>query len=811
MAKEYDFKATEKKWQDYWYNNRVFEVSEDTKKPKFYALIEFPYPSGSGLHLGHIKAFSSMEIIARKKRLEGYNVLFPIGYDAFGLPTENYAMRTKLHPRQVTDRNIEMFEKQLKSIGYSFCWERTVDTTDPDFYKWTQWIFLKMFEKGLAYKSHTNVNFCPECKVVLANEESQGGVCDRCGSDVVQREKDVWFLKIRDYAEKLLDGLSEVDFPERIKIEQQNWIGRSEGAEITFNVKEKNNLHSCQLEVYTTRPDTLYGVTFLVVSPEHPILDEFAQYIENAEEVLAYREQARNKKEFDRLNMNKEKTGVVVKGIFAKNPVTSAKLPIFTADYVMLGYGTGAIMAVPAHDQRDWDFAKKYKLKIIQVIEGGNIKEEAYVAKDSGRLINSPLINGLTVKEAIPKMTGYLKLRGLGGPKTDYKMKDWAFNRQRYWGEPIPIINCPHCGQVPVPFEELPLKLPELEDITPTDDASSPLSKCTDWVSVKCPKCGADAKRETDTMPQWAGSSWYFLRYMSPQDANFAVNPDAYKYWGQVDWYNGGMEHVTRHLIYSRFWNRFLYDIGVITHKEPYARRSAQGLILGSDGEKMSKSKGNTVDTAEVLDMYGADVLRAFILFLGDYEKPAPWQADGIKGCVRFFNRIWNLTDLLSDKPCDTSDLNLDALIKKVDDDYESVKFNTAIAAVMTAVNTIYNRGLVTLNEFKTILLLVYPIAPHMTSELYHNVFNGYIEQEMFPQYDELKLISDTVEIPVQEAGKLRGRIVVPVDSDEATVIKEIKRLGIIKNRKITKSIYVKNRIINLITSVDWVDSFKDD
>ncbi|MDR0697192.1 MAG: leucine--tRNA ligase [Christensenellaceae bacterium] len=796
MAIEYDFKQVEKKWQDYWYNNKTYECTEDKTKPKFYGLIEFPYPSGTGLHLGHIKAFTSMEIIARKKRLEGYNVLFPIGYDAFGLPTENYAMKVKMHPRIVTDENIKKFKEQLQSVGYSFCWDRTVDTTDPDFYKWTQWIFIQLFEKGLAYKSHSNVNYCPSCKVVLANEESQDGLCDRCGSEVIQKEKDVWFLKIRDYANKLLDGLNEVNFPERIKTEQQNWIGKSTGAEITFKAICGSEVY--YIPVYTTRPDTIFGATFLVVSPEHPILEKFADKISNAQEILDYRELAKNKKEFDRINLNKNKTGVEVKGLTAINPATDSSIPIFTADYVMLGYGTGAIMAVPAHDQRDWDFAKKFNLPIIEVIEGGDIEKQAYSAK-TGKMINSSLLNGLTVSQAVEKIISYLSEKKLGFAKTDFKMKDWAFNRQRYWGEPIPIINCPHCGQVPVKLSELPLKLPDIINITPSKNGESPLAKCKKWVKTKCPICGANATRETDTMPQWAGSSWYFLRYMSPSDTEYAVNPDAYDYWGQVDWYNGGMEHVTRHLIYSRFWNHFLYDIGVVKFKEPYLRRTAQGLILGADGEKMSKSRGNTVNTLDVINEYGADVLRAFILFIGDYEKPAPWQADGIKGCLRFLNRVWNLTDIISDD-VDTSDLNLDALIKKVDEDYENVKFNTAIAALMTALNTIYTRGRITNKELETFLILLYPVAPHITSEIYLNCYNKMIDQASFPKYDEAKLLSNVVEIPVQESGKLRGKVIVAVDSDESTVLKAIKDAGLLSDRDIIKTIYVKNRIINLIT-----------
>ena len=656
-----------------------------------------------------------------------------------------------------------------------------------------------MFKRGLAYKATTTVNFCPKCKVVLANEESQGGVCDRCGTEVIQKEKDVWFLRIRNYAERLLTGLEKVNFPERIKTEQQNWIGKSQGADVTFKVKVAGTEYP--LVVYTTRPDTIYGATFLVVSPEHPLLKDYASSITNAEEVAAYQAQAKLKKEFDRIQVNKDKTGIKVEDMVAVNPITGAEIPIFTADYVMMDYGTGAIMAVPAHDKRDWDFAKKYDLPIIEVIKSDvNVQVEPYCAKEgSGIMVNSGFLDGLQVKPAIAKMIEYMEKAGIGKAKTDYKMKDWAFNRQRYWGEPIPIINCPHCGQVAVPESELPLRLPDLEDFTPTDDGTSPLSKCTDWVNTTCPICGAKATRETDTMPQWAGSSWYFLRYESPRDDAHAVNPGAYAYWGQVDWYNGGMEHVTRHLIYSRFWNQFLYDIGVVTHEEPYLRRSAQGLILGADGEKMSKSRGNVVNPDDVVNQYGADVLRMFILFIGDYEKPAPWSAEGIKGCNRFLARLWNVQDILSEE-ADTSDLNLDALVKKVSDDYESCKFNTAIAAIMTALNTVYARGKITLKELNTIALLLYPVAPHITSELYYEVNGGaYIDKAKFPSYDESKLVAETVEIPVQIMGKLKDRVTVPAGSDEAAVMEAVRATGVLDGKTVIKVIYVPDKIINIV------------
>ncbi len=797
MSKEYDFKSTESKWQDYWYKNDIFEVKEDESKPKFYGLIEFPYPSGAGLHVGHIRAFSSMEVIARKKRLEGYNVLFPIGYDAFGLPTENYAMATKQHPRIVTDKNIIQFERQLKKVGYSFNWDRSIDTTSQDYYKWTQWIFLQLFKKGLAYKSTTFVNFCPKCKVVLANEESQNGVCDRCGTEVVQKVKDVWFLKIREYADRLLEGLDSVNFPERIKVEQQNWIGKSKGADVTFQVVAGDTKQP--LVVYTTRPDTIYGATFLVVSPEHPILEDNKAIINNWAEVTAYQDKAKTKKEFERVHLSKEKTGVIVDGMYAVNPITGAKLPLFIADYVMMDYGTGAIMAVPAHDTRDWEFAKAYNLPIIQVIdgEGVDVEKEAYIAKQGGTMINSGIVNGMGVKDAISTMIDHMAKIGCGKAKTDFKMKDWAFNRQRYWGEPIPIINCPHCGQVPMNESDLPLTLPVLEDFSPTDDASSPLSKCTDWVNTVCPICGAPATRETDTMPQWAGSSWYYLRYMSPKCDDAVVSPEAYKYWGQVDWYNGGMEHVTRHLIYSRFWNLFLHDIGVVSNPEPYLRRSAQGLILGSDGEKMSKSRGNVVNPDDVVKQYGADVLRLFIMFIGDYEKPAPWNPDAIKGVDRFMRKVWNLQFSMGN--CNTSDLNLDALIKKVSEDYESVKFNTAIAALMSAVNVITARGTATKEEINTITLLLYPIAPHMTSELYMILNNEYIDKAKFPTYDESKLLQETVEIPVQVMGKLKARISIDVGSSQEAVLAKVQELGLLDGKTIVMVVYVMNKIINIV------------
>ena len=797
MADRYDFKEIEKKWQDYWFNNDIFHAVEDKSKEKFYGLIEFPYPSGVGMHVGHIRAYTGMEVVSRMKRLQGYNVLFPIGYDAFGLPTENYAMKVKKHPREITDTNIANFERQLKSVGFSFDYDRTIDTTDKDYYHWTQWIFLQMFKKGLAYKSTTMVNFCPTCKVVLANEESQNGICDRCGSEVVQKEKDVWFLKIRNYADRLLKNLDNLDYLDRIKLEEKYWIGKSTGAEIKFKVKSSTKEY--ELVVYTTRADTLFGVTFLVVSPEHPIFKFFEGEIKNINEIESYQKQALLKKEFERVQMNKEKTGVKIEGITAINPINGKEVPIFTADYVMMGYGTGAIMAVPAHDQRDYDFAKKFNLPIIEVIKGeeeSNIEKEAYVSKEGGTMINSGFLNGLSVKDAINSMIKYVSENNIGTPKTDYKMKDWAFNRQRYWGEPIPIINCQHCGQVAIDEKELPLILPQLKDFEPTDDATSPLSKLIDWVNVKCPKCGKDAKRETDTMPQWAGSSWYYLRYMSPKCNTAVVDKDAYNYWGQVDWYNGGMEHVTRHLIYSRFWNMFLYDIGVVTNEEPYKKRTAQGLILGTDGEKMSKSRGNVVNPDDVINEFGADTLRTFIMFIGEYERPSPWSIEGTKGCFRFLNRVWQLQDILTDEKF--TDIKMAPVIKKVTEDYNAAKYNTAIAQLMANINQFYQRGKVSKDELSIFLRLLYPVAPHITSEMYEIVFNQKINEASWPIYDEKDLVNDVIKLPIQVNGKLKKVIEVNADitQEELTQFIDDSVLG---GKQVVKVIYVKGKILNIV------------
>jgi len=798
--KLYDPKAIESKWQAKWEEKGCFKALDNSDKPKYYNLIEFPYPSGAGMHVGHIRAYTSLEVVSRMRRLQGYNVLFPIGWDAFGLPTENYAIKTKQHPRIVTDKNIHTFIQQLKTIGYSFDWSRTVDTTDPDYFRWTQWIFLQLFKRGLAYKSHTYVNFCPACKVVLANEESQGGICDRCGSQVVQKEKDVWFLKIRAYADRLLDGLDKVDFLPRIKLEQRSWIGRSYGAEIDFslNVGDK-------LKVFTTRCDTLFGVTFMVIAPEHPIIAKYKGKINNIAEVEAYQEAARRKSEFQRVQVNKDKTGVRLDGISAINPVTGKEVPIFVADYVMMEYGTGAIMAVPGHDTRDWEFAKVYGLDIIEVIAGGNVQEAAFTDIQTGTLVNSGFLNGLSVADAKAKMLDYLAEKGIGNKKVNYNMKDWAFNRQRYWGEPIPIIYCDKCGMVEVPEEELPLCLPDLESYEPTDNGESPLANVTDWVNCTCPKCGGKARRETDTMPQWAGSSWYFLRYMDPHNKTAPVGKENAKYWGPVDWYNGGMEHVTRHLIYSRFWNMFLYDIGVTPYEEPYAKRTAQGLLLGEDGDKMSKSKGNVINPNDCVDKYGADVLRTFIMFIGDYERPAPWSEKGINGCRRFIERVWRLQDMVTEEEgySDKHRAEIHKLIKKVTDDFNNVGFNTAIAQMMAFVNTAYADNYLTKGEFITLLKLLYPVAPHVAEEINANMGNDKMLAEGdWPTYDEKYLVDDTIEIPVQILGKLKGTVKVERDADVEAVTKavmETEFAALLEGKNVVKTIYVPNKIINFI------------
>lgn len=799
--KEYNFSAIESKWQKYWDEHKTFEASNDFSKKKFYGLVEFPYPSGHGMHVGHIKAYSGLEVVSRKRRMQGYNVLFPIGFDAYGLPTENTAIKTGVHPRKVTDDNIKKFTGQLKRVGFSFDWSRVIDTTDENYYKWTQWIFLKMFENGLVFRDKTLVNYCPSCKVVLSNEDSQGGHCDVCHSEIVQKTKEVWYLRITEYADKLLQGLEEVDYLPNIKLQQQNWIGKSTGAFVNFKIKEQDE----QLKIYTTRPDTLYGVTFMVIAPEHPIIQKYRNSIANIADLDAYKTECAKKSEFERIQLVKDKTGVKIDGLTAINPITGKEIPIYISDYVMMGYGTGAIMAVPAHDTRDYDFAKKFGIDIIEVIKGGDISKEAYTG--DGEMVNSGELNGITnKKEAIEKMLTVLEKLGCGEKGVQYKMKDWAFNRQRYWGEPIPIVHCPHCGMVAVPYDELPLKLPPVENFEPGTDGESPLAKIDSFVHCKCPKCGCDAKRETDTMPQWAGSSWYFLRYCDPNNNDEFASQEALKYWMPVDWYNGGMEHVTRHMIYSRFWHKFLYDLGLVPTSEPYAKRTAQGLILGPDGEKMSKSRGNVVDPNDVVDEYGADVLRLYVLFMGDYEKAAPWSESSVKGCKRFVDRIWALQDKVvdSDEYSDKLRSLMHKTIKKVSDDIESMKFNTAIAAMMTLLNEIYNVGSITKKEFRDLLIILNPFAPHVTEELYQMIgCEGVLDEQEWVTYDEALCKDDTIEIVCQINGKVKSKLTIPTDAAKDDVIALAKAdEAIVKateGKNIVKEIYVPNKLVNLV------------
>lgn len=799
--KEYNFSAIESKWQKYWDEHKTFEASNDFSKKKFYGLVEFPYPSGHGMHVGHIKAYSGLEVVSRKRRLQGYNVLFPIGFDAYGLPTENTAIKTGVHPRKVTDDNIKKFTGQLKRVGFSFDWSRVIDTTDENYYKWTQWIFLKMFENGLVFRDKTLVNYCPSCKVVLSNEDSQGGHCDVCHSEIVQKTKEVWYLRITEYADKLLQGLEEVDYLPNIKLQQQNWIGKSTGAFVNFKIKEQDE----QLKIYTTRPDTLYGVTFMVIAPEHPVIQKYRNSIANIADLDAYKTECAKKSEFERTQLVKDKTGAKIDGLTAINPITGKEIPIYISDYVMMGYGTGAIMAVPAHDTRDYDFAKKFGIDIIEVIKGGDISKEAYTG--DGEMVNSGELNGITnKKEAIEKMLTVLEKLGCGEKGVQYKMKDWAFNRQRYWGEPIPIVHCPHCGMVAVPYDELPLKLPQVENFEPGTDGESPLAKIDSFVHCKCPKCGCDAKRETDTMPQWAGSSWYFLRYCDPNNNDEFASQEALKYWMPVDWYNGGMEHVTRHMIYSRFWHKFLYDLGLVPTSEPYAKRTAQGLILGPDGEKMSKSRGNVVDPNDVVDEYGADVLRLYVLFMGDYEKAAPWSESSVKGCKRFVDRIWALQDKVvdSDEYSDKLRSLMHKTIKKVSDDIESMKFNTAIAAMMTLLNEIYNVGSITKKEFRDLLIILNPFAPHVTEELYQMIgCEGVLDEQEWVTYDEALCKDDTIEIVCQINGKVKSKLTIPTDAAKDDVIALAKAdEAIVKateGKNIVKEIYVPNKLVNLV------------
>ena len=796
----YDFKEIEKKWQDKWDKLKPFAAVTGSDKPKFYALVEFPYPSGAGLHVGHPRSYTALDVIARKQRLSGYNVLYPMGWDAFGLPTENYAIKNKIHPEIVTRNNIARFKSQLKSLGLSFDWDREINTTDPDYFKWTQWIFLKLFERGLAYKKEMAVNFCTSCKCVLANEEVVGGVCERCGSEVIRKTKSQWMLKITEYAERLLSDLDDVDYIERVKTQQRNWIGRSKGAEVDFTTTAGDTLR-----IFTTRPDTLFGATYMVIAPEHPLIDKWRDKIANFDAVAAYRDEAAHKSDFERTEVAKDKTGVKLDGVEAINPVNGRNIPIFISDYVLISYGTGAIMAVPGHDTRDWEFAKKFNVPIIEVVKGGNVEEAAFTDCETGIMVNSGFLDGLPVEEAKKKIVAWLAEKGIGEEKVTYKLRDWVFSRQRYWGEPIPIVHCEHCGYVPLPVEELPLRLPEVESYEPSEDGSSPLAKIDSWVNTTCPKCGAPAKRETDTMPQWAGSSWYFLRYCDPHNNEALASREALDYWTPVDWYNGGMEHTTLHLLYSRFWHKFLYDIGVVPTKEPYAKRTSHGMILGEGGEKMSKSRGNVVNPDDIVNEYGADTMRLYEMFIGDFEKAAPWSSQSIKGCKRFLDRVYALPELLAEgEGYGKLEKSFNRAIKKVSEDIMSLKANTAIAALMELLNEIAAEKAITAEGLKTFLILLNPLAPHITEELWEqNGFGGYIHQQSWPEYDESKLADDVVEIAVQINGKLRGTVEIPADASDADAIGAAKANGKIaaelEGKQIIKEIFVKGRLVNIV------------
>ena len=803
MSEKYNFTAIEKKWQKYWDEHNTFRAGTDYSKPKFYALVEFPYPSGQGLHIGHPRPYTAMDIVSRKRRLEGYNVLFPMGWDAFGLPTENYAIKNKIHPAIVTEKNIAHFKEQLKMLGLSFDWEREVNTTSPEYYKWTQWIFLQMFKKGLAYKKEMAVNWCTSCKVVLANEEVVGGCCERCGGEVIRKVKSQWMLKITEYAQRLLDDLSEVNYLDKIKSTQTNWIGRSTGAEVDFQIKDTED----KLRIYTTRCDTLFGVTYMVVSPEHPYLDKYKDQIKNWEEIVAYREQASRKSDFERAELAKDKTGVAIDGLTAINPVNGKEVPIWVSDYVLMSYGTGAIMAVPAHDERDWEFAKKFHLPIIQVVakngEEVDVNEAAFTDVATGVLINSDFLNGLEVKDAKEKMIKFLEEKGIGQAKTNYKLRDWVFSRQRYWGEPIPIVHCDKCGYVPIDESELPLLLPEVESYMPTDNGESPLAAMTDWVNTTCPCCGGPAKRETDTMPQWAGSSWYFLRYTDPHNDKALASPEALKYWLPVDWYNGGMEHTTLHLLYSRFWHKFLYDQGVVPTPEPYQKRTSHGMILGENGEKMSKSRGNVVNPDDIVQEYGADTLRTYEMFIGAFDLAASWSEDGVKGCRRFLDRVWKLQDLMTEEEGYSKDLEtkMHQTIKKVSNDFENLKYNTAIAAMMTLLNDFYKKGSITRGELKTLIILLNPVAPHITEEMWQIIgCEGRVYQQTWPEFDEAKTVESSVEIAVQINGKVKGTLGIQKDDPKDQVIAKAKEVIADKlTGNIVKEIYVPGRLVNIV------------
>ena len=801
MAVPYNHHEVETKWQKVWDDEKAFKTSDDYSKPKYYALVEFPYPSGQGLHVGHPRPYTALDIVARKRRMQGYNVLYPMGWDAFGLPTENYAIKNHIHPRIVTKNNVEHFKNQLHSLGYSFDWDREINTTDTDYYKWTQWIFLKLFKAGLAYKTEMPINWCTSCKVGLANEEVVNGVCERCGSEVVRKVKSQWMLKITEYADKLLQGLDTVDYIERVKVSQRNWIGKSTGAEVDFTLTGKED----KLRIYTTRPDTLFGATYMVVSPEHPIIDKYKDEIRNYDALVAYREQAAKKSDFERTELAKDKTGVQIDGLTATNPVNGKEIPIWISDYVLMTYGTGAIMAVPAHDERDWDFAKKFGLPIIEVVAGSpvSVQEQVYTDVATGTLVNSDFLNGLSVADAKQKIIAFLEEKGIGHSKTNFKLRDWVFSRQRYWGEPIPIVKCEKCGYVPLDESELPLELPEVESYEPTDNGESPLASMTDWVNTTCPCCGGPAKRETDTMPQWAGSSWYFLRYTDPHNTEALASKEAMNYWLPVDWYNGGMEHTTLHLLYSRFWHRFLYDQGVVPCPEPYQKRTSHGMILGSNGEKMSKSRGNVVNPDDIVREYGADTLRTYEMFIGAFDLSAAWSEDGVKGCRRFLERVWKLQDILTDGDGYSAELEtkMHQTIRKVSSDYENLKYNTAIAAMMALINEFYKKGSVTKGEYKTLLTLLNPVAPHITEELWQAAgYGGRVYQTAWPEYDEAKTEESTVEIAVQVNGKIRVTISVPKDIDKDAAIAAAKEaLGDKLTENIVKEIYVPGRIVNIV------------
>ncbi|MDY3971678.1 MAG: leucine--tRNA ligase [Clostridia bacterium] len=798
----YNFKAIEKKWQDKWEETGAFHAETNSKKPKYFTMIEFPYPSGAGLHVGHPRSYTALDIIARKRRMEGYNVLYPIGWDAFGLPTENFAIKNKVHPKIVTEKNIANFTRQLKMLGFSFDWSREINTTDPKYYKWTQWIFLQLFKHGLAYKQEMPINWCTGCKVGLSNEEVVNGVCERCGSEVVQKRKSQWMLKITEYAQRLIDDLNDVNYLEKIKTQQKNWIGRSEGAEVKFKLSTGD-----EMVVYTTRADTLFGATYTVMSPEHPLIEKMKDSITNYDEVLAYKAEAAKKSEFERTELAKDKTGVKLEGIYAVNPANGAQLPVFISDYVLVTYGTGAIMAVPAHDSRDWDFAKKFNLPIIEVVSGGkNVQEEAYTDVYKGNMVNSDFLNGLPVKEAIPTMIDWLEKQGLGKRKVNFKLRDWVFSRQRYWGEPIPLVHCDKCGWVAIPESELPLELPEIETFEPGENGESPLAKAYDWIETTCPCCGGKAQRETDTMPQWAGSSWYFLRYMDPHNDEALASKEALEYWSPVDWYNGGMEHTTLHLLYSRFWHKFLYDIGVVPTKEPYMKRTSHGMILGENNEKMSKSRGNVVNPDDVVNEFGADAFRTYEMFIGAFDQSTPWSQQGLKGCYKFLERVWNLQSIVTDEEGYSADLEktMNKAVKKVGEDFERMKFNTAIATLMSLVNDFSKKGSVTKDEYKTLITLLNPVAPHMTEELWLTYGNGeLLSLQPWPTFDEEKTVDDEIEIVVQINGKIKDKLMIPAgldkDGTQEAAMNTDKIKGLIEGKNVVKVIAVPGKLVNIV------------